>query len=183
MSLLAQRKLIRRNLQLAEIALSAGDARKSLKITQQILHKDPDDLSLLEMIARCYWKLGLMGDLEQVLKHLIAIHPYEPSYFSMLASALTVDGRIGEAIRSYRRAIDLTRRPDSSLLQLYQAAQDFQDEMVVHLLHSDSEFRFQYRENPDIALAQRGFEPREKRIRQWALVPIPIYASISTRPS
>lgn len=167
----------------AEIFFRTDDIRSAIEVLETESVNGADNLALLEATAQCYWKLGNFQHLEPVLRKMVSIHPYEPSYFAMLGAVLQSEGRIGEAIRSFEIADRMYDGENESIRLALATAIDYQNELIQSLGESDQQFRVSLRKSPTLTLIQYGFHPVENSQPTVFAAPGSTHLSLSARPS
>lgn len=148
----------RRSLRAAEMAFVSGDPGRALSIAEGIASEDPRHLPALETMARALWKLGDLPRLVAHLDRMIAFNPYEPGYHSLKGAALQSMGCLGDAIRAFSSAVDLSKGCDTSSVEMLHELRRFQSGLIELLLADDLGFRIAYRRDPVSAARERGFE-------------------------
>ncbi len=145
-------------LRAAEHALAVCEPFRAVQQAESLIAQDPTHLPALEVLAKALWQIGDLPRLTAVLEGMIRLNPYEPGYFSLLGAAQQSLGRIGSAIASLSRSIELNSGKDAAVAEMLVDLRRFQATLIEDLLVHDSRFRIEYRRDPVIACRMRGFE-------------------------
>jgi tetratricopeptide (TPR) repeat protein len=141
-------------LEQAESDLASNRVQMAEKKAQRILCADPDHVGALEISAKCQWRLGRFEPVVATTERLIRLNPYEPGYHSLRGAALQALGLLREAIRHFRRSIELGEDANSvnSVIFLEECQRSLVDEM----LQNDEAFRDAFRRDPVAACLSKG---------------------------
>src|SRR5665213_4241993 len=105
-------------LRAAEFALAACDPLLAVQRAESLIAEDPAHLPALEVLAKALWQIGDLPRLTAILEGMIRMNPYEPGYFSLLGAAQQSLGRIGAAIASLARSMELCSGMDKSVAEM-----------------------------------------------------------------
>ena len=136
---------------LAEVALRTGDLEAAEARCKHILSLDPGHLPALEVLAKTLWRRENYGDLLSTLRAMIGLNPYEPSYHSLLATALVCLNRYSEAASAFQRAEN-----DPQCRELQVAVEAWQANVIKQSLQHDLEFRAEFSRDAESACQKRG---------------------------
>lgn len=154
--LVASTPLIRnaRLLDRAQAQLTSGKLKYCLRLTEKILASDADHVGALEVRAHALWAVRDYLQTVVVTDRLILLNPFEPGYYSLKGAALQGLSRYGEAIRAYRRGIELGGESHAETSALF--LQQCEESVLSDLLERDTAFREAYQIDPAAACHSRG---------------------------
>ena len=167
----------------AQRLLQAGRHADALRVAQDVLSQDPQQIGALETMAKALWHLGRFEELVRTLRRLVVLNPYEPGYHSLLGTVYQSMGQCGEAVEAFSRCATGNGTEGEMARESIAALQEWQGGLVAELLTSDPVFRAHYAQNPDLACRQRGFAFSERNSSAENWLPEQAVVSLHNRPS
>jgi len=160
-------------LERAEGDLASNRVELAEERAQRILSADPMHVGALELSAKCQWRLSHYGPVVSTTERLIRLNPYEPGYHSLRGAALQALGLFREAIRHFRRSIELGEDANATHSVIF--LEECQRSLVDEMLQNDEAFRDAYRRDPVAACMSKGIhlpvQPLNSDAGLWAVRP------------
>lgn len=141
---------------------SAGSCSNSDQLSrtcEEALKTDPENLSLLEDLARAQWFMQDIDPLLRTVQRMIRLNPVQSGYHLLQGMAYSANGQFAKALTSYRQAQALAAHLTfaqhvEEQLEMLDARQLG---MISTLLEFDLPFRRRFNLDPAATLLEHGF--------------------------
>lgn len=143
-----------------DFSFDFATAKKVARDCQKVLRDQPDNLLVLELLAKCQWRLNDYDAVQETTLKLLRLNSFEPGYLLLRALAYWAQGRCGSAIVDLQRALGSSTDP-GFLVQVdhtIEAIDCYQAELIANLLTIDPVFAKRYEADPIVACRERSFE-------------------------